>query len=64
MQNEIIYKINNWPNYNTALIQRRNVSIWFDEKSLKVGTLPFIYANRASQKSGSPKHVMLCEFSI
>lgn len=35
MQNEAEYKIQNWPEYNKALIQRGSITIWFDEESLK-----------------------------
>ena len=35
MQTEPIYHILNWSEYNRALIQRGNISIWIDEKSVK-----------------------------
>ena len=35
MQTEPIYRIRNWSEYNRALIQRGNISIWIDEKSVK-----------------------------
>lgn len=35
MQNEVTYRIRNWPEYNKALIQRGSISIWIDEKAVK-----------------------------
>ena len=35
MQNEPTYRIRNWAEYNKALIQRGNISIWIDENSVK-----------------------------
>ena len=35
MQTEPTYRIKNWAEYNKALIQRGNISIWIDDKSVK-----------------------------
>lgn len=35
MQAEPTYRIRNWAEYNKALIQRGNISIWINEKSVK-----------------------------
>ena len=29
------YKVTNWHEYNQALIERGNITIWFDEKAIK-----------------------------
>ena len=39
MQTEPTYRIKNWAEYNKALIQRGNISIWIDEKSVTLETL-------------------------
>lgn len=35
MQTEPTYRIRNWSEYNSALIQRGTISIWIDEKAVK-----------------------------
>lgn len=50
------YRISNWKSYNRSLINRGDITVWFDEESLKnwhqtkvsgKNGRPFIYANQA-----------------
>ena len=50
------YRISNWNHYNRSLIKRGDITLWFDEESLKnwhktndnkKNGRPFIYANQA-----------------
>jgi len=50
MQSEIKYKISNWSDYNTALIQRGSINIWIEEDSLKNW-----YSSYHSCQSGKPQ---------
>lgn len=35
MQKEPIYRIQNWPEYNKALIQRGSITVWIDDNAVK-----------------------------
>lgn len=35
MQTELKYRIRNWAEYNTALIQRGSITVWMDENAIK-----------------------------
>lgn len=54
------YRVTNWPEYNKALKQRGDITIWFDEKAIrkwyarrtgKRGA-PSVYSNRAIEVAG------------
>jgi hypothetical protein len=40
MEKKLTYRVKNWAEYNTALIQRRNISVWFSEDAIKKWTAP------------------------
>jgi hypothetical protein len=46
---KIFYKIKNWKDYNKALINRGNITIWFNKKTLKNW-----YASPKDKKRGRP----------
>ena len=46
---KIIYKIKNWKDYNRALINRGNITIWFSEDALKNW-----YAPKGNGERGRP----------
>src|SRR5690606_5642925 len=35
MQEELTYRIKNWPEYNRALIERGSITIWLDENAIE-----------------------------
>lgn len=43
------YRINNWSEYNTALVQRGNINIWFSEDALKK------WLHKGKKENGRPK---------
>ena len=49
MEKKLTYRIKNWAEYNTALIQRGNISVWFSDDAIKKWLAP------TQSKKGRPK---------
>jgi hypothetical protein len=49
MAKKLSYRIRNWAEYNTALIQRGNISVWFSDDALQK------WMAKKTKRKGRPK---------